>query len=125
MYSSQCMPGMPMIQPMTPQFRARQGQNGGFNPNGGSTVPMVHFYTPTAPSVMPQSSLALTAFAGFTMPYGSYFVPNHYSHGGEMMHATPYQMPANTYSDVSSTAGSGSQPWYFDTGATSHITNNA
>ncbi|KAH7840779.1 hypothetical protein Vadar_021479 [Vaccinium darrowii] len=116
MYGSQGMPGMPVVQTMTPQFNIPQGQHGGFKTNG-STFPMVHSYIPSAPSVMSQSSSvsspvpSTTAFAGFTgqcsMPCAPYSVPNFYFppgvSGGEMMHA-------NTYPEMTSTAGSGSQP---------------
>ncbi|KAH7861390.1 hypothetical protein Vadar_025520 [Vaccinium darrowii] len=108
MFGSQGMSGMPIVQPMTPQFGAPQGPTGGFKTNGGSTVPMVHSYIPSAPCVMPQSSPTPTAFAGFTgqctMPNMPYSVPHFFSSGGDMIPATAYQMPPNASPEVSSTA---------------------
>lgn len=120
-YGQPRMFGVPVFQSATPQFNAAQSPNGGFRPNG-SVIPMMQSYTPPAPSLMTQPTAMSTAFAGFT---GQYFMPYSSSNvytpgtltGNEMVSTAPY-------TEYSSN-GPGSQPWYFDFGATSHVTNNA
>ncbi|KAH7854659.1 hypothetical protein Vadar_016537 [Vaccinium darrowii] len=113
MYAPQGMqgiPGMPMIQNLSPQFNnSSQGQNG-FKASG-SSVQTVPTFVPSAPSMLTQSTPVPTAFAGFTgqssMSYVPCFVPSVYTpgnvSGGEMITIDPY-------SETSANSGSGSQP---------------
>lgn len=119
-YGPQGMPSIPVFQNIPSQVPVYQGQNGGFRPMMQPQTPAM----PQTPTAMP------TAFAGFTgqysMPYGPSYGPSHGVNicpsgvfsGGDMMASAPYNENVTNI-------GAASQPWYFDTGATSHVTNNA
>ncbi|XP_058225858.1 uncharacterized protein LOC131334694 [Rhododendron vialii] len=125
------MPGvpqytMPLYQGYPNQSSRFPAQNsggyrfsGGFRSPSGPALPMQHSQS-ISQMPSPQHLTHQPSFAGFTESFGMPSFSGPY--GSCYMQQTP-SAPSVVY-NADSYNSTASQPWYFDSGATNHITNN-
>lgn len=109
--------GMPMYQPQIPQSQSPMVQQ--FGPSQTSSAPIPSPQTPFAGFTEVFSVPSMDYYSGCYTGTHQSFAPSPAGVRGAQFNVSNSMLPS-----VASSSSVSAQPWYFDSGATHHITNN-